>query len=727
METRANHVLIGAFALAGFLGLLLFLMIFARVEFDRQTALYDIRFQSVSGLGRASSVRFEGLPVGQVLDVRLAPEGDGTILVRIEVTPETPVRADSIATIGMQGVTGVSYVGITAGSPDQPRLLGTADVPVIESGRSAFQSLTEDAPQLLSAALDALESVSALLDADNRARVARILDNLDAASGDLTGALTDFRDVSRRVAGAAEDIAAFTPRLEPVADAAVTTLAQIDTTMAAYAGLATRLETTLDTGDTTLEAMRTTFATADAWLQDDLPRLSEDIGATSRELRLATATLSEAAGQTLTGLDATFDRYGLLADRLEQTLDEGDRTLAEATRAFASADAFINTDLPALTGDLTATSTRLRTEAETLGSAATATLARADTALERFAALAPRIERTLDDSDLTLAELRAALDTATAFVDGDLAEMTGDLTATSAAARLQIETLGPQAQGLIAEYTALGAEGRARLEQLGPILTNVDAAIERTVETLDSMERAADNFDDLMENEGAALIAETREMIDGANRAVAIVTDFAESDLPAIVADLRSATTTVRAVVETVGADISAASGRLEPVLADAQTALAQVTGTFANANTTLDAINDALDIGTRTLAAAERAFDGADRVINEEIGTITADLRATLARLDRAIEVVAEDIPGVTTELRTAARSANAAIGEVAEIIATASGPLRSFATQGLPQFTQLGRETRSAVSNLERLIIAIERDPIRFFRGQQTSEFRR
>ncbi len=47
METRANYVLIGAFALAGMLGILAFFLWFARVELDQQFAYYDVNFPSV--------------------------------------------------------------------------------------------------------------------------------------------------------------------------------------------------------------------------------------------------------------------------------------------------------------------------------------------------------------------------------------------------------------------------------------------------------------------------------------------------------------------------------------------------------------------------------------------------------------------------------------------------------------------------------------------------------
>ncbi|RZV99166.1 MAG: MCE family protein, partial [Rhodobacteraceae bacterium] len=151
METRANYILIGAFALAGFLGILGFFLWFANIQLDRQFAYYDIDFPTVSGLSDASDVRFSGLPVGQVVDVRLSPKGDGTVRVRVEIGSATPVRTDSVATIEAQGVTGVSYVGISAGTPTSALLSAAspADVPMIDPGQSVLQSLSQDAPEIL--------------------------------------------------------------------------------------------------------------------------------------------------------------------------------------------------------------------------------------------------------------------------------------------------------------------------------------------------------------------------------------------------------------------------------------------------------------------------------------------------------------------------------------------------------------------------------------------------
>ena len=85
METKANYILIGAFTLIGILIGFGFVLWLAKVEVDRQYAYYDILFDNVSGLSEAGDVRYNGLPVGQVVELRLAPQDPSKVLVRIEV------------------------------------------------------------------------------------------------------------------------------------------------------------------------------------------------------------------------------------------------------------------------------------------------------------------------------------------------------------------------------------------------------------------------------------------------------------------------------------------------------------------------------------------------------------------------------------------------------------------------------------------------------------------
>ncbi len=579
METRANYVLIGAFTLAGFAGLIAFLAWFASFDLDRRFAYYDVRFTSVSGLARASEVRFAGLPVGQVVDVRLSPDLDGTVLVRLEVSADTPVRADSVATIESLGVTGVSYVGISAGSADEPLLTAVDDdaVPEITAGRSVLQTLTEDAPELVAQTLRIVQEVGELFGPDNQARFEAILVNLEESSGDLGRALDDFATVTGVVAASATDIAFFTTQLEPLTGA---------------------VERTLETVDTALSTV--------------------------------TAT----------------------AGRLTVTLDEGDALLATGRQTLASIDSFVSADLPVAIDAFTDTTRQLRGEIDRLGS----------------------------EAGLLMADLRT----------------------TSAAAT-------------------------ARLDQAEETLTAANRLAARLETTLARVDRTAESVETLVAGDGAALLSETRAAVAGASGAIASVSRIAEEDLPAIIADVRTATADATRVVREVGSDLSDASGRVDGLAQTAEEAVARASEVFGRAGATLEAIETALATGERTLEAAERAFTGADRVINEDVDGIVADLRSALARLDVALAQVSDDIPQITGDLRQAAESADEAFAELQAIAREARGPLREFLNTALPQFAQLSRESRGLVAEFQRLIRQIERDPARFFFSRQTPEFRR
>src|SRR5919112_512321 len=72
METRSNHILVGAVVMGDLVALLLFIVWLSNAGGD-QDRKYDILFrQAVDGLAKGSAVTFSGVAVGQVLES--APE-----------------------------------------------------------------------------------------------------------------------------------------------------------------------------------------------------------------------------------------------------------------------------------------------------------------------------------------------------------------------------------------------------------------------------------------------------------------------------------------------------------------------------------------------------------------------------------------------------------------------------------------------------------------------------
>ncbi|MFH5775269.1 MlaD family protein [Paracoccus sp. NGMCC 1.201697] len=383
METKANFVLIGAFTLAGFLGLLAFTMWFAKLELNRQFAYYDVYFPEVSGLGVSSEVTFAGLSVGKVVEMRLSQDVNGAVRVRVEVAEDTPIRTNSRASIEIQGVTGVTNVAITSGSPDAPLLreVNPDEVPVILANRSALQTLSDQGPEMISRLNTVAEQMTHLLGQDNQDRVRSILDNVERSSSNLDRALSDVTKATDSIAAAASDISAFGNRLDSLGEAAEKTLGNADEAFARFNQSADKADRALDAGTAALDEVR-------GYVSGDLRGLTQRLDQTAATLQADVARLGERSGQTL--------------DKLDAALDVGGRTLASAERAFDGADRIINSEVGPVAADLRATLARFNETMERV--------------TEDIPAITAKLRDAADSADGAFASLRTMLDGARAPV-----------------------------------------------------------------------------------------------------------------------------------------------------------------------------------------------------------------------------------------------------------------------------------------------------------------------
>ncbi len=234
METKANYVLIGAFTILAVVAGLGFFLWLAKVQIDRTYTQYDIVFDEVSGLGQSSTVTFNGVNIGKVLTINLDSTDPSKVRVRIEVSASTPIRVGTEATLASQGVTGVAYVGLEGGAADAPRLkvdigTGVAEIP---SKTTVVQGLLADAPDLLAKAISVLDDMGSFTTPENADHVAKIIANLDEASGRLNTVMDDLAKASASFSAAADKIAGFADKLDTVAGNADATLTDARKTLA---------------------------------------------------------------------------------------------------------------------------------------------------------------------------------------------------------------------------------------------------------------------------------------------------------------------------------------------------------------------------------------------------------------------------------------------------------------------------------------------------------------
>lgn len=183
METKANYVLIGAFTLAVAVFGLLFALWAANYSSEKEWRDYRIVFtEPVTGLSEGGNVRYNGINVGTVESLSLAPNDPRQVVALVKLEADAPVKTDTRAKLSQDGLTGPPFIQLTGGSPGAPALVAASDdaIPVIRTEPSALQNIADTASRLVT-------RMDEVLSEENVARIARTLENIEG----MTGAIAD--------------------------------------------------------------------------------------------------------------------------------------------------------------------------------------------------------------------------------------------------------------------------------------------------------------------------------------------------------------------------------------------------------------------------------------------------------------------------------------------------------------------------------------------------------
>ncbi|MES3027911.1 MAG: MlaD family protein [Pseudomonadota bacterium] len=215
MEKDANYALVGFSTLLLFTGLIIFVVWLARLTFAQDYDLYDIIFQGpVRGLSQGGEVHFNGIKVGEVTRIQLDGADPNRVIARARVTSDVPIRSDSFATLEPQGITGVNYVQITAGTPSKRLLKDTVppgEIPKLRTQRSALSDLLEGGGTVLTRTVEALDRVNRVLSDQNIKTVGAAISDAQAVTAELRerkAIIADAQKSLQSIDAAAEEIAA---------------------------------------------------------------------------------------------------------------------------------------------------------------------------------------------------------------------------------------------------------------------------------------------------------------------------------------------------------------------------------------------------------------------------------------------------------------------------------------------------------------------------------------
>jgi phospholipid/cholesterol/gamma-HCH transport system substrate-binding protein len=171
MERNAHYALVGALSILLCLSLVGFVIWLAGAQLSQRFDTYVVAFTGpVRGLSTGGEVFFNGIRVGEVTKLSLDRDNPDKVKAQIRIEADTPVRTNSTAGLEPQGVTGVNYIQITAGTLKASLLKETTPLghmPVILATVSPLESLLQGGGDVLTRSVEVLDRTNRLMSDDN--------------------------------------------------------------------------------------------------------------------------------------------------------------------------------------------------------------------------------------------------------------------------------------------------------------------------------------------------------------------------------------------------------------------------------------------------------------------------------------------------------------------------------------------------------------------------------
>lgn len=193
MENKAHALVAGLFLLLLGAAAVAVLVWFRGDHIERVPYTVVAR-SGVPGLAPKAAVRLRGVDVGSVESIEFDPADARRILVRIAVDRAAPLTRGTVAQLGYQGVTGLSFIALSDAGADPRPLAGLpAAQREIDLKPSILDQLATSGPALLVAFSESAERLNTLLSPQNQQRLARLLDSSERAASSVAERAQELR------------------------------------------------------------------------------------------------------------------------------------------------------------------------------------------------------------------------------------------------------------------------------------------------------------------------------------------------------------------------------------------------------------------------------------------------------------------------------------------------------------------------------------------------------
>lgn len=327
---KASNFVLGLFVTIGILLAAAAILWWGASKYFQKGSPYVTYFdESVQGLQVDSSVKYRGVDVGRVEQIRVAPD-NRLIAVVMKIQLKGDVEKDTVAQLKAAGITGIVFVDLDRRSPGEavlsPELAFTPDYPVIPSRPSQVSQILTGIDAFVENLREVdLKGVSARVQDELREAAAQIRQTGKAMEAFFQGPAT--RGVLQSLEGAARKAEDTLARVDRI-------LAEgsLERTLARAESAAARLDSGLAKADRILSEGRveSVFAEALGLLgesRDALARITAEVrslrlGETAEQVRGLAEGLDRKTSNIAYEIRILRENLRRAAERVEEILEE---------------------------------------------------------------------------------------------------------------------------------------------------------------------------------------------------------------------------------------------------------------------------------------------------------------------------------------------------------------------------------------------------------------------
>lgn len=150
--------------------------------FSRDNIFY-IRYDDAGGIAPAGSVKYKGMKVGHVLDIKLATDGSGKIVVAVAVTPDLKIPKGSTATVVSPDFISAKAIQLDFASSNE--FYKNRDTIVSKIARNGMQEVQSQAEALIASLDSAINSISSVFNSETKLNLQKSVKSIESTLNTL--------------------------------------------------------------------------------------------------------------------------------------------------------------------------------------------------------------------------------------------------------------------------------------------------------------------------------------------------------------------------------------------------------------------------------------------------------------------------------------------------------------------------------------------------------------